>query len=258
MQLQASIDEADIGKIKNGQDVTFTVDAYPDLTFSGTVSQIRLEPTIVQNVVNYTVIIDVPNPDLKLMPGMTANITVMIQQVQNVMKVPASALKFWPPQDYLDKAVKEYPDSVNKFLQRLIEFRKRMTGSKGTGTYANSGNTAGQGGSGSTGRIPTQSGFSAGSGQGQGQSGQGSDARRSNRSHYGLVWVRTIDNKLMPYRVITGLSDGSYTSIDGNLKENDEVVVGIINSQTSTTATQTQQSPFQPQMPRPAGGRGGR
>jgi HlyD family secretion protein len=128
MQLQASIDEADIGKIKNGQDVTFTVDAYPDLTFSGTVSQIRLEPTIVQNVVNYTVIIDVPNPDLKLMPGMTANITVMIQQVQNVMKVPASALKFWPPQDYLDKAVKEYPDSVNKFLQRLIEFRKRMTG----------------------------------------------------------------------------------------------------------------------------------
>ena len=97
MQVQANIDEADIGKIKNGQDVMFIVDAYPDQTFSGTVSQIRLEPTIVSNVVNYTVIIDVPNPDLKLMPGMTANITIMIQQEQNVTKIPASALKFWPP-----------------------------------------------------------------------------------------------------------------------------------------------------------------
>jgi HlyD family secretion protein len=251
MQVQASIDEADIGKIKNGQDVTFTVDAYPDQTFSGTVAQIRLEPTIVSNVVNYTVIIDVPNPDLKLMPGMTANITVMIQQVQNVMKIPASALKFWPPQDYLDKAMKEYPDSVNKYLQRLIEFRKRITGQKGTGTFANAGNAGGQGGFGGTGRIPNQSGFNAGS-------GQGSDARRSGRSRFGLVWVRTVDNKLIPHRVTTGLSDGSYTAIDGNLNENDEVVVGIINA--STTTTQTQQSPFQPQMPRPGAtpARGGR
>ena len=90
-------------------------------------NQIRLEPTLFQNVVNYTVIVEIPNAELKLMPGMTANITVMIQQAQNVMKIPASALKFWPPQDYLDKAMKEYPDSVNKFLERLIEFRKRMT-----------------------------------------------------------------------------------------------------------------------------------
>ena len=75
----------------------------------------------------------------------------------------------------------------------------------------------------------------------------------------GIVWVKTIDNKLMPYRVKTGLSDGSFTAVESNLKETDEVVVGIINAQTtSTTSTQTQQSPFQPQMPRPAGGRGGR
>jgi HlyD family secretion protein len=236
----------------------FIVDAYPDQTFSGTVSQIRLEPTIVSNVVNYTVIIDVPNPDLKLMPGMTANITIMIQQEQNVTKIPASALKFWPPQDYLDKAMKEYPDSLKKFLQRLIDFRKRMTGQRGTGTYANSGNAGGQGGSGGTRRTPNQSGYSASSGQGQ--NGQGSDARRSGRSRFGLVWVRTIDNKLMPHRVTTGLSDGSFTAIEGNLNENDEVVVGIINTQTSATTTQPQQSPFQPQMPRPgaAGGRGGR
>jgi len=258
MQVQASVDEADIGKIKNGQDVTFTVDAYPDQTFTGTVTQIRLEPTIVSNVVNYTVIVEIPNPDMKLMPGMTANITVMIQQAQNVMKIPASALKFWPPQDYLDKTLKEYPDSIQKFLQKLIDFRKRMTGQRGIGTFANSGTPGGQGGSGGTGRTPNQSGFNAGGGQGQ--SGQGFDARRSGRSRMGLVWVKTADNKLMPYRVTTGLSDGSFTAIESNLKENDEVVVGIINTQTSTTATQTQQSPFQTQMPRPgaAGGRGGR
>ena len=262
MQVQASVDEADIGKIKNGQDVSFTVDAYPDLTFSGTVSQIRLQPSITQNVVDYTVIIDVPNPDLKLMPGMTANITVMIQQAQNVTKIPASALKFWPPQDYLNKAINEYPDSVKKFLTRIMEFRKRFNGQKNSGTFANSGNTSGQGGFSGTGRMSNQGGFNAGGRQGTipQQGGQGSDTRRSNRGRFGIVWVRTIDNKLMPYRVTTGLSDGSFTEVEGNLKENDDIVIGIINSQAATTTTQTQQSPFQPQMPRPGGapGRGGR
>ncbi len=259
MQVQASIDEADIGKIKDGQTVTFTVDAYPDLTFSGTVSQIRLEPVILQNVVNYTVIVDVPNPDLKLMPGMTANITVMIQQAQNVLKMPASALKFWPPQDYLDKAMKDYPDSVKNFLARVIEFRRR-TSTGVAGSFANAGNAGGQGGFGGTGRTPSQSGFSGTSaqGRGQGQSGQGSDAKRNNRNRFGLVWVKTIDNNIVPRRVTTGLSDGSFTEVGNALKEGDEVVIGIIN-QAATTTTQTQQSPFQPQMPRPAaGGRGGR
>ena len=260
MQVQASIDEADIGKIKNGQDVNFTVDAYPDLTFSGTVSQIRLQPIILQNVVNYTVIINVPNPDLKLMPGMTANITVMIQQVQNAMKIPASALKFWPPQDYLVKAMKEFPDSVKNFLDRIMEFRNRMSSQGGPGSFANTANTSGQGGFGGQGGPRTQGGFGSSNGQGraQGQNGQSSDGKRGSRGRMGIVWVKTIENKLMPYRVKTGLSDGSFTAVEGNLKENDEVVVGMINSQTTTTSTQTQQSPFQPQMPRPAGGRGGR
>lgn len=257
MQVQASIDEADIGKIKNGQSVTFTVDAYPDQTFSGTVKQIRLEPTIVQNVVNYTVIIDVPNEDLKLMPGMTANITVMIQQAQNVIKIPASALKFWPPQDYLDKAMKEYPDSVKKLLERLMEFHKRMSSQKGTGTFANAGSAGGQGGYGGSTRTSNQSGYGAGNRQGQGQSGQSSDAMRNNRSRFGVVWVKTIDNKLIPHRVTTGLSDGSFTEVGSALNEGDEVVIGIIN-QATTTTPQAQQSPFQPQMRPGAGGRGGR
>jgi len=76
----------------------------------------------------------------------------------------------------------------------------------------------------------------------------------------GLVWVKTLTNKLVPVRVKTALTDGSYTEVEGNLREGDEVVIGIINTQTTTTNTQTQQSPFQPTMPRPGGtgGRGGR
>lgn len=101
MEVQANIDEADIGQIRVNQPVTFSVDAYPNSTFEGNVKQIRLQPVTVQNVVNYVVIIDVPNPDLKLMPGMTANIEVTVQESKGVLKVPVSALHFTPPPEYL-------------------------------------------------------------------------------------------------------------------------------------------------------------
>ena len=94
MQVQARIDESDIGRIAEGQAVTFKVDAYPNETFTGTVRQVRLEPVTEQNVVSYVTIIDVPNPDLMLKPGMTANVSIEIARADNVLKVPASALRF--------------------------------------------------------------------------------------------------------------------------------------------------------------------
>jgi HlyD family secretion protein len=97
MQVQAGIDEADIGEVKEGQKATFTVDAYPDRTFEGTVTAIRLQPTITQNVVTYTVIIDVRNDELTLLPGMTATITIKVRSADNVLIVPVSALRFSPP-----------------------------------------------------------------------------------------------------------------------------------------------------------------
>jgi HlyD family secretion protein len=97
MQVSASIDEADIGHIVAGQGVSFRVDAYPNETFSGTVSQVRLEPKTEQNVVSYTTIISVPNPGLKLKPGMTANVTVRIATDAGVLRVPNAALRFRPP-----------------------------------------------------------------------------------------------------------------------------------------------------------------
>jgi HlyD family secretion protein len=94
MRVSASIDESDIGRVGAGQAVTFKVDAYPNDTFAGTVSQVRLQPVTEQNVVSYVTIIDVPNPDMKLKPGMTANVTVEIARADDVLRVPNAALRF--------------------------------------------------------------------------------------------------------------------------------------------------------------------
>ena len=102
MQVQTTVDESDVGRISIGQVATFTVDAYPDDTFTGRVSQIRLAPQSIQNVVNYIVIIDVQNDQLKLMPGMTANVKVLVASATDVLKVPNMALRFQPPTDIID------------------------------------------------------------------------------------------------------------------------------------------------------------
>ena len=99
MQVNASIDEADIGKIAIGQAVAFHVEAYPDETFSGKVSQVRLDPVVAQNVVSYVTVIDVPNKEMKLKPGMTANVTVQIARADDVLRVPNAALRFRPATD---------------------------------------------------------------------------------------------------------------------------------------------------------------
>jgi HlyD family secretion protein len=96
MQIDTSVDEADIGKIKTGQEVDFTVDAYPDITFRGKVWQIRNAPITVQNVVTYDVVIQVNNPDLKLKPGMTANVSIIVAMKKDVLKIPNAALRFKP------------------------------------------------------------------------------------------------------------------------------------------------------------------
>lgn len=96
MQVEADVDEADIGNVKEGQRVEFTVDAFPSETFNGTVKQIRLSPTVTSNVVTYTVIISTDNPDLKLKPGLTATVTIYTKELRNVPLVSSSALNFTP------------------------------------------------------------------------------------------------------------------------------------------------------------------
>lgn len=101
MRVIADIDEADIGQVKEGQGVTFTVDAFPDDLFTGTVTQVRLNPHINANVVTYSVVVEAPNPDLKLMPGLTASITVITEEKKGVVLVPSEALMFKPDSDLL-------------------------------------------------------------------------------------------------------------------------------------------------------------
>lgn len=139
MQVQANVDEADIGQLKLGQHAKFTVDAYPNDIFSGIVTQIRHQPVIVSSVVNYVVIIEVPNPDLKLIPGLTVNSNISIQERTNVLKVATSAFSFTPSAEYIQSAI-NLPDSTKKiWLQKIRETgelkKQQIAESEGVKSY---------------------------------------------------------------------------------------------------------------------------
>lgn len=119
MQVQANVSEADIGDVKIGQDVDFTVDAFPNKIFKGHVQQIRLQPVILQNVVNYVVIIDAANPNLILIPGLTASINIKIKHQSNVFKVSANALSFIPPKEYFENNFNMSDSLKNRWLKKI-------------------------------------------------------------------------------------------------------------------------------------------
>ena len=217
MQVNASIDEADIGQIKLGQKVTFQVDAYPRETFTGTVSQVRLQPVVAQNVVSYVTIIDVPNKELKLKPGMTANVTVEIARADDVLRVQNAALRFQPPAESMPRGQEASGAAPN--------------GSQSAGAPANR-----QGGEGRP-----AGGFNRGA-------GQTVNRESPNGERGGRVWVLT-DGQLHPIRVRTGISDGTTTAIlDGQIDEQTQVVTGIAAAQT-TSASPSSGSPLIPQRP---------
>lgn len=112
MQVEASVDEADIGMVKTGQRVEFTVDAFPDMKFEGKVAQIRLQPVESANVITYTVVIDAPNDELKLMPGMTANISFYVMEKKDIILMPAEALNFMPDPVSMQKYQEQHPKIV--------------------------------------------------------------------------------------------------------------------------------------------------
>jgi HlyD family secretion protein len=106
MQLDTNVDEADVGQVKLGQPVRFTVDAFPAQTFQGSVTQMRQAPINVQNVITYDVVVAVPNPDLRLLPGMTANVKILTNKEDSVLKIPNVALRFRPPEAKTDSTVR--------------------------------------------------------------------------------------------------------------------------------------------------------
>jgi HlyD family secretion protein len=216
MQVSASIDESDIGRIAPGQPVTFKVDAYPGDTFTGKVSQVRLEPKVESNVVSYATIIDVPNPALKLKPGMTANVSIEIARADNVLRVPNAALRFRPGGTHAVRGT-----GSGESTRQGAPSGPAGDGVRGTGTRARDG------------------------GQAAASASSADPARRMAR-----VFVLSGDEQPQAVRVRTGISDGVTTAVlEGELAENTHVVTGL--NTPSAAASPTAGSPLLP-----FGGRG--
>jgi HlyD family secretion protein len=121
MQVEASVDEADIGQVKMNERVEFTVDAYPVMKFTGSVIEIRMQPVVTSNVVTYTVIVQAPNPDKKLMPGMTASITIFVNEKKDILVVPGKALRFSPDEASYSAYLKTIPEeAAHEMAPRIL------------------------------------------------------------------------------------------------------------------------------------------
>ena len=120
LQLDARVDESDVGRVKVGQPVSFVVDAYPGRSFAGTVRQVRLQPTVVQNVVSYTTVIDVPNPERQLKPGMTATLDIEVARADDALRIPAAALRFAPTETLLTTLANTAPAAGSRGKQTTV------------------------------------------------------------------------------------------------------------------------------------------
>lgn len=219
MQVIANIDQADIGLVENAKSVKFTVDAFPGRDFDGKIEQMRLNPQNVQNVVTYNVVIDVDNPEQKLKPGMTANLTVTIDERNNVLKVPNAALRF-TPQD-------------------------------GIGQRTGGGNTNGQGRRQSGGNDASQK--SANGSDVQFAPATAPVLAGQTR----VVWVMGQDGKPQRRRIKVGLTDGASTEVvEGNLVEGEMVITGQTLSSASKANINQGSAPGFGSAPRTGGGRG--
>jgi HlyD family secretion protein len=196
MQVQADVDQSDIGRVQVGQLARFTVDSYPDQEFRGRISQIRLNATVSQNVVTYPVIIEVPNPDEKLRPKMTANVTIDVAQVSDVLRIPNAALRFRPdnappPAQTATTATTSTAPNPERSAARMGERRPGIGGTGGA--------------------------FQRGGGQ-QRHRGQ-------------TVYLLGPNNTLKPVEIRTGITDGHFTEVvSGDLKPGDNIVIGLATS----------------------------
>ena len=235
MQVETRIDEADIGRIHAGLPVRFTVDAFPDDTFEGNVSQVRLEPITEQNVVTYTTVMGTRNEDLRLRPGMTANVTVLVESKAGVLKVPNAALRFKPSTlgDGRGGAARASADGARGSA-------RGGAGSASAATVA-PGGAAGAGGARQAGAAEARQGRAGGTRQGgapsarrEGADGAGQEgaSRPATKLEGGGLRPGTVyvlrDGKPVALQVRTGISDGAFTEVQGEgLSSGTLVVLGL-------------------------------
>ena len=246
MQVLATIDESDIGRISVGQEAGFTVDAYENETFDGVVSQIRLASVTTQNVVNYTVVIDVNNNELKLMPGMTASVKILVASMHDVLRVPNMALRLQPPVEITDTA------KVNALKSSFgLKNAQNAKGDRG-GSAARSGdqpdtrmkapqeaNTGMEGSQSASRKEKTSLGKPGPKPATRTHSSpqfgielrfpeyQKSEYVPSQQSGRGRIWILNKQGLLEPVAVRTGLTDGRYTQVTSSgMKAGDQIVLG--------------------------------
>ena len=216
MQVEADVDEADIGQVKEGQRVTFTVDAYMEDSFDGTVSQIRMKPTTTSNVVTYTVIIDAPNPDQKLFPGMTASVTIVTEE-QTGLAVPAEAFNFTPDEQVL-KVLRKNHDKP--------EAGQRPEGGR---------------------PEPPQGGGRPDFSQGGRPDFSKMDGAKAPSAKPTMVWLKK-GEEIMPRPVKAGMSDGAYRIVEQGLQAGDSVVLSA-QYVVKEKAVKKGENPFMPGPP---------
>ena len=227
MQVYASTDESDVGMIRTGQVVSFKVDAYPKDTFTGRVSQVRMNATTVQNVVTYNTVIDFDNPDTKLFPGMTAYITLPVASAKSVLRVPNGALRYKPDMK---------PEDIRALYQKYGLTSGEQASASGGGA-ANSGGAAGR------------------QARAQGTQGGGSDAGqpRVPRMDVSVIWKLRADKTLEPVKIRTGITDHTVTEVaqvlNGQVNEGDQLITGAIN-QTSSASSARPPGAASPATPR--------
>src|SRR2546425_9467410 len=263
MQVETSVDEADIGRVRIDGPTTFTVDAFPGETFSGRIVQIRKAAQIVQNVVTYTVVVAVDNPDRRLLPGMTANVKLLIAEKRSVLKVPNAALRFRPPGANSGFASAPHPErsaqrgegsSPLKSLRRLVrglgltaeqqakvdlileDSRQQMLALQGAGLAEQEHQARAH----KIGEV-TRAGIReiltpaqrARYDQSAGGDERGGVAGRAGVA--GRVWVPGPDGRLQPVALTLGLSDGTMTEVlGGALGEGHAVVIGLAGGSKSS------------------------
>ena len=222
MEVETSVDEADIGKVQQGQRVEFTVDAYPDLKFEGEVSEVRLQPTTTNNVVTYAVILSAPNPDKKLMPGMTASATIYVEEKDSTLMLSGKATRFTPDMAYMQEQFKKMSSNMPK---------------TGSAQGANSGLPAGEPVSAGASGTPAMPAGMPAMPQG------GFVGALPNGSR--MVWIKDDQGGIKPNPVKTGIDNGSYVEIISGLNEGDEVVISMNGGEQDKQSGQDQmRGPF--------------
>lgn len=204
MQITAGVDEADIGKISLGMPVEFTVDAHPNQRFEGSVQQIRLNPTNESNVVTYNVIIDASNPQNKLLPGMTTNVTFIINSRQGVLRIPESATRFRPSKEIWELFGLKWNDELLNAGRKAMEAASKQPPEKPSDSEA----------------------IVAGPKQSKRQDSPGASAAKS-PERMGVVWLLK-DNEPKPVVVKTGVSDGAFVELIEGVGDDARLVTGVI------------------------------